>query len=223
MARLKNRQMQIPGGLFFYVPELKWQARQGTSFDQIVNEVIQLRKGNPAMAQKFGWATDYNTVAEEVDAMNAEACRRMGWNDYVNEGGGSVSPPPRPRSSQRLSQLAAGAEILVDWIKDGAEAVPLRLATQRAAVCAKCPKNERGDLLRFFTLPAATAIRKALDSRREMKLSTIHDHELHVCSACSCPLKLKVHLDIGHIKARMNRETLNGLDRRCWILSEWNT
>ncbi len=93
-------------------------------------------------------------------------------------------------------------------------------AEARAAVCAGCPKNDPGDWLAYFTVPAARAIRGALNAFREQQLVTALDDRLHLCSACDCPLRLKVWARLSHILAHIPPESKAALHPGCWILAE---
>lgn len=225
MARLKDRNRQIPNGLIFYVPETGWKAPRYPSFDRLVQELIAHRNANAFLRDKHHWATDYATVANEVDAFNAKVCETMGWTDYIVSDGGQTAqvPFPLPLPPQSLSvgkAVVAGGRTLVDWIQDGAQAVPKELAEKRAAQCIACPKHDRGDWTRFFTVPAQDAIRAALNQGREWKLETSKDAELRICSACLCPMRLKVHVPAPTIRAKMPPEAFNELVPECWIKTE---
>lgn len=223
MPRLKDRNRQIPNGLVFYVPQTKWKAARFASFSTIVNSLIAHRKGNPHLTKKYKWATDYDSVANEVDEFNATVCQRMGWTDYITGTGRRQSGPPpfQPSSLPKLLlKLAAGADVLVEWLASGHEAVAQELADARAKVCSTCPLNAKGDWSSFFTVPVTNAIRKALSQREEWKLATPYDGVLKVCEACSCPLPLKVHMPLEKIVGKMPFESLEALHADCWIRHE---
>ncbi len=223
MPRLKDRNRQIPNGLTFYQPETKWQPTRFASFQSICQSLLSHRQANAYMAQQHGWMMTLPQVMDEVDVFNAMICEKMGWTDYITADGGQPSPSPFHRSNQwmrRSESLAAGAKTLVDWISSGAEAVSSEKSSARAAICVGCPKNVRGDLTSFFTRPAAEAIRAAISSKNEMKLSTPDDENLSICDACGCVLKLKVHLPLERIKSNMDDATKAELDPRCWVLKE---
>lgn len=227
MSRLINRQTQIPQGLTFYQPETKWMPPRYASFDTIVNGLISHRNANPHLRDQHHWSVDYNTVADEVDAFNARLCEVHGWTKYISSEGPMppaaplVPPKPMPPPTKSLLEsvrtVVAGAIVLVDWLVNGAEAVAPEESNRRAEICAGCPKNEGGDWTRFFTVPVSQAIQGALNSRKDMGLSTFHDEKLGVCSACNCPLKLKVHLPLDKIKAKIDPADMQALDPRCWI------
>ena len=84
-----------------------------------------------------------------------------------------------------------------------------------------CPCNVKMTWLGrlFYNLLSFAAIRYTMVAKR-MKLSTSGDSQLGVCSACMCPLKLKIHVPIGHIFDYTDEETLAALHPKCWILSE---
>lgn len=228
MPSLRSREKFIPGGFRFVQPETGWTLPVNQSFQIGVQCIINHRLGNKWLTEKHGWSTDFETVANELDAYCCAICKAAGWDAYVQEGG---PPPPIPKSfpspqrrpSQvlhRLGNVAAGSETLVDWITSGAEAVPQSLADHRAEICAKCPMNGKGDFTRWFTVPVSNAILAAISSRSEMKLSTAQDGVLNVCEACSCPLKLKVHLPIERIAKTLDGEARTRLHRSCWIPTE---
>lgn len=220
MVRLKDRNRQIPNGLTFYQPETGWRPGNYSSFDAIVRGCIGMRGANTFLAQRNGWSLDYDTVANEVDLYNATLCQQNGWWDYII---GDGSPPPSSPHSSWLSGVknaAVGAKTLVEWIKNGAEAVSKELSNQRALTCVTCPQNKAGDYTRFFTEPVAEAIRAEVSKRKMMELSTDQDDHINVCDACGCPLKLKVHMPVDQIRKKMPQNTKDLLDKRCWILNE---
>lgn len=224
-VRLKERQKQIPGGFRFIIPALKWQSTPWASLDSITRSAIGALQGNPHIAQKLGWDLSYESMINRVDEYNALVCQHFGWADYfVSSEGGAAEPSPFPAphqagALQRLGSVAAGAKTLVHWISSGAEAVPKPEAELRAGICAQCPANEKGDLLSFFTMPVAEAIREAYNQRRGWSLSTSSDHLLGVCTACDCPLRLKIHLPMDRILTSLKPEQKAALHPNCWIRS----
>jgi hypothetical protein len=225
MVKLNSRQMYVPGGFTFAIPEIKFTAPKGASFDIIVQAIIAARKANPTLLARHGWATDYNTVANELDEWNAQVCLSNGWTSFVTGSGGGASVPfpqhlPQAHPSPSLRKVVAAAKPLVKWITSADEAVPQEQSNKRAAVCVACPLNEKGDWKRFFTVPASEAIQAALSVRMGMKLSTDYDDKLSVCTACSCPLKLKVHMKLAEIVKDLDQGSRDNLDKDCWIRQE---
>jgi hypothetical protein len=95
------------------------------------------------------------------------------------------------------------------------------LAESRAAVCcAPCPENQAGDWLSFFTVPVSAALRAALSALKHQGLETSRDEGLHVCRACSCPMKLKVWARLPHILKHIPAESKSKLWQQCWVLKE---
>ena len=225
MARLISRQKYIPGGFKMYDPHLRWTAPANASFQVICDQLRNARMANPGVTKANNLTTDANQIADEVDFFNATICEQHGWTDYISGSGGAAVPfpqgQPRPlRPLQRVKNVAVGAKVLVEWIASGAEAVPIDQATARAAVCSACPLNDPSDLTKLFTVPVSAAIHEALNARREMKLETPYDGSLHVCSACLCPMKLKVHVPFAKFYPNMSDEVKNALDPLCWIRRE---
>lgn len=223
MSRLKDRNKFIPNGFVFYQAETGWQPARMQSFETIVQAIIAHRNANPWLKEKNGWPIDPDTVREELDRYNAKVCEHMGWRDYISSAG-DAGPPLTPPLLQRLlhrgANVVAGKETLVDWIDDGALAVPAPQSAARAAICTTCPKNGKGDLLSYFTKPAADAIKRTVERKLEMQLTTPHDDQIGVCEVCDCPLSLKVHLPIENISKKMNPVTMAEFPDWCWIRKE---
>jgi len=231
MAMLKNRQMQVPNGMRFTQPETKWHSTPWSSFDTIVNAVIAHRLGNPALARKHKWATDYESVANEVDRFNAAICESKGWTEFIIPAP-TESPPPKfkalsPFAGKQLSAAAdkvkkvwQGVRSLNDWMDSKAPAVGGILSQKRAEICIKCPVNGQGGLEEWFTKPASEIIKRQFERASDRNLKTTVDEKLGVCQACLCPLKLLVHVPLEFKLAHMGLETRKALDSRCWILAE---
>lgn len=230
MVRLKDRNRSVPGGLTFLVPQTKWQPYPHSSFRTVVEGLIAHRRANPALVQKYGWATDYDTVANEVDFYNAKRCESHGWLQYIVQDAKIESPKTSargPQASRSVKNAVAGSEILKDWLGAGGIPVPADIAGKRAWTCTagapggkRCPKNDKGDWTRFFTVPASETIRAMISLRNERSLETPQDKELGVCTACSCPLKLKVWTPPAFVIQHLSPEVEAELPEFCWILKE---
>lgn len=223
MAALKDRNKFIPNGFQFYQPETQWSPTRMSSFETIVSAIIAHRNANPWLRDKNGWPTDHDSVANELDRYNTRICEQMGWTAYISTGGGPAPPPFQPLSQRLLrkgANAAVGAETLVDWLDDGAPAVPAEKSAERAAVCKACPKNGTGDLLSIFTRPAAEAIRRTVERKNAMDLKTPDDDALGVCTVCDCPLQLKVHLPIEAIAPKLSPAVRSEFPEICWIRKE---
>lgn len=229
-----------PNGYSVRVAETGWVSPLYTGLEDTVREVRKHREANP----RFGWPTDeasirawvLNSVEGRLRAMPGGA--GMQW--LVAD-----SPPPDPSfslpSRQRQSARAelrlaaavaepkgvgeqirdtvAGIGLWLDWFGDSP--VAGELATARAAVCVRCPLNERnGNPLQRFNEAAAKEISAIFGSLKHAKLSTPHDEALGVCSACECPMKAKVFAPLPLIVKRLRPEARERLAPECWILSE---
>jgi hypothetical protein len=234
MPRLKNRQMQIPNGLGFYLPQLpKAKFPRGSSFTVLCDAVEVVVKANRALAQRHGWPTDRPRIEDWVDRYNATVCARLGWDNYINSDEASVSPKTSPRhqveslaslkaAAAAAKDLVRGAKTLTEWVESREDAVGAEEALRRAQICAQCPKNSQSDLTSWFTIPAAELIKRQVEKSQARHLSTPQDDNLNICTACYCPLKLKVWVPLDWIKKRLSPEqTLRLKDgKNCWILNE---
>ena len=239
MPTLKEPQKSIPGGFQFFVPQTNWKPAPFSSIDSIVQQLIQHRRGRPDLVAKHGWSLDLAQVTAEVTAYQVAVCVQNGWNDYLlggSEGAVPFQPPTRHSLLSKVRSVAGGAEILVNWMQEGQPTVSQEVANKRAFVCAElqregrkdengnpipgCPKNGKGGLEAYFTVPVSNAIRHELERKREMKLETPSDESLNVCTACSCPLKLKVWVPLPNILPNLTAEQKVALDSSCWIVNE---
>ena len=227
MAKLKSRQMQVPGGFHFSLPELSWTAPAFASFDTIVNQVQQLIQSNPEIAAKNGWPTSRVAIENWVDSYNATVCEMNGWTQYILEGGGGSDPPKTVPPNRKLASVAgavrkagSGAAVLLEWEKSGLPPVAPEVAASRAAVCAACPKNGSARLTDWFTVPLSEYIRKQLGRLNEMKLATPSDDKLGTCEVCLCPLPLKVWCPSELVQKHLSAEVKAGLPAHCWIVNE---
>lgn len=234
---LKSRTGFPPYGWKYRQPETGWQAPSPMSenFDRTVNRIIAHRLANP----RFPFATDYNTVTDELDAFT---CTRLKHDPYYCDGpesdkkkDGPQHPPqgkPMFPSLQRLRQnlaglvenikrSAAGARILGEWIGQGGKPVAPELAERRATICVSCPMNTM-DSHWLFGLPKTIAIaiheQRRVKSQLELKVSV--EDKLGTCDACKCQNQLAVWVPIHHIRKQTSRDIASKLDPRCWKLKE---
>jgi hypothetical protein len=194
---------------------------------------IQARAANPAKLKRHGWSLDYNTVADEVDLFNARLCQVHGWDNYISSPQSptipKVKPPNQPQVLQSFraaavvaKELVAGAKTLVEFLDSGTPPVAAELSEHRSIVCSTCPKNEKGDFTTWFTRPAAELIQRQIERAQSRRLTTPRDEALNLCTACHCPLKLKVHIPIEWITKRLSPEQMARLREApgCWIPAE---
>jgi len=233
--KLNNRAMQIPGGLGFYLPEVRWKARQGSSFDTIVRELQAVIAANPALAQKHNWPTNTREVEDWVELYNATVCQRMGWTNYIGAQPSSrdLIPKASPLHQQasldslrsaaaRARELMEGAKTLKEWDESGDPAVPPELSLARAQACSKCPHNQPGNFTEWFTVAASELIKSRIERAQSRKLTTPQDDNLNLCDICHCPLKLKVHVPMPWITKRLSPDKLAALRAvpGCWVGTE---
>lgn len=234
MLRLKDRQRQVPNGFSFYLPEVKWKSPSNfPSFNVVADGLQRVVAANAYLAARNKWPTDRKGIEDWVDLYNATVCARMGWDDYIVNDQGSSIPKSSPHHQQqtlqnlasaaaRAKELVAGAKTLTEWLDSGEPPVSSELSTHRAIVCTQCPKNEVGDFTRWFTVPAAELIRRKVEKAQQRKMTTPRDELLHVCTACGCPLRLKVHVPIEWIRKRETPEVIEKLKagNNCWVINE---
>ena len=227
MPHLKSRTEHPPYSFRFLQPETGQTQEFVGSFNYVVEQTMMLRQANPFLAERHGWRTDVAGVEADVDAYNTARCIAGGWLSFVvmddaNPAPTYVMPPAEKKRANvaAVRNVAAGIGVLLDWLGSGAKPVEQSVADSRAAICATCPRNDGGDWTAYFTKPIADKIRTQLEIRGDLQLRTPHDDKLTVCSACSCPLKLKIWTPIEHVLSHTPDNVKTQLDSRCWILHE---
>lgn len=228
MARLKSLTAHPPYGFQFLQPETGQNTPFVGSFNHVVEQTMMLRQANSFLAERHGWRVDLAGVEHDVEQYNVARMIAGGWPEFIVQDEPSNAPVYTPPPAQKktgvavasIKHVAAGVAVLLEWLGHGAKAVPQELADKRASICAGCPKNNGGDFTAYFTKPIADKIRTQLEIRGDLQLRTPYDDKLTVCSACDCPLKLKVWVPIEHILSHTSEVTKNQLDPRCWILSK---
>jgi len=225
MARLKSLTAHPPYGFQFLQPETGQTTPFTGSFNYVVEQTMILRQANPFLCERHGWRTDAAGVEYDVEQYNVARMIAGGWLDFIIQDDAPVAAPAQKKTTipfgsavGSVKRVAAGVAVLVEWLGNGAKPVDHVLADRRASVCATCPKNDGGDFTKYFTQPIADKIRTQLEIRGDLQLRTPHDEKLTICSACDCPLKLKVWVPLEHVLAHTSEDTKTKLDPRCWIL-----
>lgn len=230
MPEFNRHTFPAGGGWTFRQPQTAWVNPYAmVGFDASVKAIIKHRESNKAITAKHNLRTDYESVANELEEYTRS---RLGipltfvppkpnplWQTG-HSAGVAVATNARPSWFKQLGRLGKGVLTLANWLGDDGVPVETSLSEQRAAVCTGCPKNVKGDLFSFFTKPASELIRRQLEERKALNLSTTQDEQLGICEACGCPLRLKVHVPLGFIKAHMSTDDTAKLDPRCWITKE---
>jgi hypothetical protein len=224
MARLKDRQRHIPGGYRMRIPALKYQSSSNLSFDSLVREVQRVILANLRVAREHGLPTEIHKIEEWVDRDNADLCERNGWTTYYMTDGGAPPKWIAPTLLRRLGveRVAAGAKSLLSWLGEGAQPVPPQLAEKRSNICSQCEFNRAANLGDIFVRTASEMIRRQVEFARECGLKTLNDDRLGICSVCTCPLKLMVHVGLEHKLKSLDEETFSKLPGHCWVKRENN-
>lgn len=227
MARMRSLTEHPPYSWQFLQPETGQTAPFVGSFYYVCEQLMTLRNANPFLVERHGWRVDQAGIEHDVEQYQVARMRAGGWTDFIVEDSPAPAPAYYPPPAQKKSaagvlsgvrRVAAGVAVLVDWLGSGAKPVDQAIAESRAAICADCPKNDGGDFTAYFTKPIADKIRTQLEIRGDLQLRTPSDERLTVCSACDCPLKLKVWTPLEHILKHTSEDTKTKLDPRCWIL-----
>ena len=206
-----------PGGWAFYQAQTKWSAPTpiSSTFDQSVVLIIKHRLANAAITAKFGLATDPVNVGNELEAYTHA---RLGIPSPKLVPQPAVpSPSALAGAAAGLRKMAAGAATIVDWLTSGAGAVPAEQSAKRAAHCLICPKHSTQELSSWFSAPVAALIKKELERRTDLKLSTPVDDKLGICTACSCDMRLKTHAPLDVILKHLKADTRAAHWENCWI------
>lgn len=129
----------------------------------------------------------------------------------------------RPSCKQKMKFITelkndlAGLATLRDWLGEGMNPVAPEQAEARARICAPCLKNQKGDWWDGLKGALADTIRKHLSLKKQLNISTTLDNELGTCIVCNCNQRLKVHVNIKHIKANTEENMVKDFPAYCWV------
>jgi hypothetical protein len=118
-------------------------------------------------------------------------------------------------------------DVLVDWLGSNAKPVSPRVSQRRADQCngritgLPCPLHVEKPLKELFVGSALVPVKKRLEAKSMLKLTIDGEENLHVCDACGCLLKLKVHTPIDVILENTRAEDMQALHPDCWVLKEF--
>ena len=222
--RLASRNKSPVNGFRFRQLETKWKSWEQDpstlwSFSTLCTVLRNHRLSNP----QFKLETDMGKIMEEVDRANATRMKTIPGAEeyYIEEGGAAIATPkalrPHPNVVAKSDMISAGAKLLSEWKKEGYGTVSQEEANRRADICAVCPKNGDGGFEKFFTIPLSKLITSQVEGFRKMELVTTSDDKLKTCTACLCPLKLKVWCQMPLILKHLQPEAKADLDSACWI------
>jgi len=228
MPKLKSRTQFPPYGFRYINPVFGMKKDDEGSFAVICQKEMARRKANKYLCEKHDLGVDMASVEFDVEQQNVARCIAHGWNDFVeSEATATHYAAEDSKKNSRfgsavggLKRVAAGVGVLLDWLGSGGKPVDQAVAEHRANVCATCPKNDGGPWTSYFTGKVADKIKTQLEMKNDLSLRTSQDDKLTVCSACDCPLQLKVHTPLHHVLAHTSPEVKVRLDPNCWILHE---
>jgi len=114
----------------------------------------------------------------------------------------------------KVTKYAHGARVLLDWLGGGPETVEQHTAQNRANICRSCPMNKFGVEI---AESVAYAIKEQVELKNHLDLRVEGEEALQTCSACACPLKLKVWLPLSRITKYETPDSLAQFHEDCWI------
>jgi hypothetical protein len=201
-----------------------------STFQSTVDLIIQHRLKNQSITRKHNLSTNWSEVANELEAFTRQ---RLGIADESPPKQRPAQPIREPQAvaggiegllastGRKLKAVVTGIKVYIDTFGETGRPVGASESERRAAICATCPKNEKGNWTTFFTEEAAASIMGVFAILKDLDLKTSKDQELGVCSACLCPLKQKVHVKLEHILKHTDEATIAKLREapHCWIVS----
>lgn len=230
MKRLVNRRASIPNGFLYEQRETGWRSwlvDPSTQWDffLLCRSVQAHRQSNP----QFKLNTNLAAIENEIEAVNVARIAAMpGTESYLMEVGSaqeSFLPAPTlaSQAAAAVGAIKVGKDVIFDWEESGQPPVAQELANKRADTCAVCPKNGRGGLSRYFTVPVAALIQTRLEKLHQVKMVTPADNQIGVCEACLCPLRLKVWTPMEFLLKHTTPQQWDAFQKaepRCWMHTE---
>lgn len=117
-------------------------------------------------------------------------------------------------------KISDGAKIIIEWLGDGGEPVPIAIAQRRADICLGCPENAKKTMWSWLSAPVARTVLTWIARKNEWKLTVEGEEDLGTCKICLCHMPTKVWTPIMHIKNHTDERMLNKLPDHCWVKNE---
>jgi len=209
------------GGWQFLQPQTKWtldRKSKPSSVSVTLDQAAELLQKHRMQNPQFELNSDFGAVRDEIIIFNRARLGLPPPGQFPN-----AIPQQRGAAAvvaDRVSKTAAGIRLVKQWLGDGLKPVDPVKAQARAAICATCPKNQKGDFLQRLNALAARELKLLMQMKTEFKLATVYDEKLQVCGACDCDLKLKCWAPLNHILNNTSETVRADLDPRCWVLHE---
>jgi len=227
-----------PGGWQYFDPKTGYRETKPTEHDrrEAAQAIMAMRKNNPHIYK--GGDLTYEASLEALELFTARRLNNQGLSQFLVIAPTPVAlvkkksvpvvakaegAEPAERSSSwidKIRKLGTGASTLRDWVGGGMKPVDQATAERRAKVCVACPLNKSGGLVNSITASIASAIHAQSELKNNLKLATPYDSKLNTCSACECPLPLKVWVPSETILNHTSKEVMLDLDKDCWIPKE---
>ena len=116
---------------------------------------------------------------------------------------------------ERATQAKHGLKIWAEWLGNDKHPVEVELAQARANVCLACPLNQPGNIA---VEAVALAIRQQLALKKHLQLRVQGEKILRTCSACSCPLRLKIWEQLSRVLPEPSE--WDKYWESCWLKTE---
>lgn len=117
----------------------------------------------------------------------------------------------------KVSHIKDGAKTLTEWLGEGGITVDQETAQRRTDTCLKCDLNQFGNQIVDVV---AAAIKKTVELKNDLGLTTNGIKNLETCQLCSCPLRLKIFVPISNVKRSLTPKEFELAPAFCWMVTE---
>lgn len=118
---------------------------------------------------------------------------------------------------EKVSHIAGGAKTITEWLGEGGATVDQETAQRRTNTCLQCELNQPGS--EVFDAVAA-AIKKTVELKNDLGLTTDGIKKLETCQLCLCPLRLKIFVPISNVKRSLTPKEFELAPAHCWMVTE---
>lgn len=113
----------------------------------------------------------------------------------------------------QVKSIPQGAFHIAQWLGANGTVVPQEEAQARADICVTCPKNI-GELA--IATPVASAVKKIIALKNQIKLRVDGESKLHTCEVCGCALRLLVWQPSNLVQSQLTEEERQQTPAHCW-------
>lgn len=208
-----------PGGWQYHDPRIGWTtpSPKGSTFDQTVRQIIEVRRKNPAIVVRHRLSLDPFDVGNELEAFTRMRCGMPADNPVPH----SVMLPGMVGSSisgvSEIKKMALGTALMLAWERSKEPPNSLEEFTERSKVCGSCPMNDIAKLSEWRKSPIGSVADRKTTRIKSIAHREKPPIELGLCRGVFCPSQYLASMPLDRLRSRLKESEVAAMDPNCWL------